>query len=143
MVYSERVAKIQVLGALALGAVFGGLLSGSIPFVRYSYARVGSDLQRVDRLTGRVDWTGNGGWWNMDERQAGVEAEIARFTSRAEEISQAARTGRIASVSRLGRELTVYPIGAVSYKVYAADEQDPRLTDLIRKLQGYGIQITG
>ena len=138
----SRGARIG-LGFFGLGLLSGVVVSGALPFARYDYARVGTDLQRVDRRTGRVEWSGDAGWWNQQDRYAPVEAEARRFGTRAEEIAAAAARGDLSAVRLMGRELTVYPRGHEPFKAYANATDDPRLAALLARLRDAGVEVSG
>ena len=132
------------LALIGIGALLGGRCRGLAPFARYTYGRVGStDLQRVDRWTGRVDWAGDGGWWNMADQTAMIEAEVHNFESRARQIVESGKSGDLLSVKVMGRQLTVYPVRGQPFKAYAAEIGDPRLTELVKDLRAFRVSVDG
>ena len=97
----------------------------------------------MDRLSGRVGWAGDAGWWNVGDCDAPIEAEVKRFGSRSMEIAEQAKEGRIRSARVTGRQITVYPKAGEPFEAYATDLQDPRLADLVAILRDRGVTVGG
>ena len=75
--------------------------------------------------TGRAEWAGEAGWWNVRDRDAAVEAEASRFGARSREIAEQARAGRLRSARVMGRQITVCPKAGEPFEAYAAGLADP------------------